>query len=321
VASNNPVIAWTPYGREETVSILARYMFREHSRGVIDQWWLCLNTDPGQAEDTRYAYMLAAAYPEWIKLKERPEGRPRRTPKQRNTGYFYEYMTDRDTVFIRIDDDIVYLHPQAINRLVAHRLQATTGVASFPVMWNNSIISWYAQQAGVIPAPGTRMLINLESFRDWVRMTEEELNQPPRTETYDWPKVGGPYCMDAVGWADGRFAVALHRLLIDRVEAGRAEDLFLYQDYQLQTGMQFSVSVFASLGSLYADLPDGPGVLVPYEEEHWHTVHQPSVIGSPNSIVGDALVSHYTFFPQGPVVRATDILDRYRSLADKECSR
>jgi len=292
-------IAWTPYGRKETVSILAQYLRREHERGLIDEWWLCLNTDPDQAEDLAYAYELARSH-DWISLKERPVGRQRRHPKQRNTGYFYEYMTDRDTVFLRIDDDIVYLHQDALERLAVHRLQAHGGVASFPVMWNNSIISWYAQQAGVIPAAGS-----------------VDLALPLDGPAYTWPAVGGPYCMDAVGWADGRFAVALHRLLLDRVAAGAAEDLFLYQDYQLPLNMQFSVSVFASLGSMYADLPE-PGVLVPYEEEHWHTVAQPAAIGQPNSIVGDALVSHLTFFPQKPIVMATDIVDRYRALAVKE---
>lgn len=292
------VIAWTPYGRKETVSILGQYLRREHERGIVDEWWLCLNTDPGQADDVRYAYLLAAAYPDWIKIKERGPHQPRRHPKQRNTGYFYELMTDRNTVFLRIDDDIVYLHPEALARLAVHRLEAPGGVASFPVMWNNSIISWFAQQAGVIPAFG---------------------DETPGLGMghYVWPKVGGPYCMDAVGWADGRFAVALHRLLLEKVEADRAEELFLYQDYQLPIGLQFSVSVFASLGSMYADLPT-PGVLVPYEEESWHTVDQPTAIGQPNTIVGDALVSHYTFFPQGPIVRATDILQRYQALATKE---
>jgi hypothetical protein len=293
-------IAWTPYGRRETVSILAQYLRREHERGLIDEWWLCLNTDPDQGDDLAYAYELARSF-DWIKLKERLPHQARRHPKQRNTGYFYEQMTDRDTVFLRIDDDIVYLHQDALERLAVHRLEAAGGVASFPVMWNNSIISWYAQQAGVIPAAGT---IEMD-------------HAPGATVDYRWPQVGGPYCMDAVGWADGRFAVALHRLLLDRVAAGAAEELFLYQDYQLPLNMQFSVSVFASLGSMYADLPE-PGVLVPYEEEHWHTVAQPAAIGQPNTIVGDALVSHYTFFPQGPIVRQTDILERYRALATKE---
>lgn len=290
------VVAWTPYGRRETVSVLVEYVRREHERGIVDEWWLCLNTDPDQVADRFYAHELAHRYP-WIRLVERPAGVPVLHPKQRNTGYFYREMTDPETVYVRLDDDIIYIHEDAISRLVTHRLEAESGVASFPVMWNNSIVSWFAQQAGVIPAFG---------------------DESPGLGMghYVWPKVGGPYCMDPVGWADGRFGVALHRLLLSWLDEGTPEMAFLYQDYQLPVGMQFSVSTFASLGRMYAGLAT-PGVLVPDEEESWHTVHEPRRIGQPNVIVGNALVSHYTFFPQGPIIRATDILDRYRDQAKR----
>lgn len=286
------VVAWTPYGRRETVSVLARYLDRDHHRGVVDEWWLCLNTDADQVEDLRYGYALARQSGGWITTKERPAGIPRLTPKQRNTGSFVRYMTDPDTVYVRLDDDIVYVHDDAIANLARHKLATPESVASFPIMWNNAIVSWFLQQAGIIPAAGTE------------------------TNGYRWPRVGGPYCMDSVGWADGQFAVELHRLLLDHIAAGTVDKLFLYQDFPLQLGLQFSVSTFAALGSMYAGLPE-PGVLVPYEEESWHTIHQPRKIGQPNMIVGNALVSHYTFFPQGPIVRATDTLARYRALAEQ----
>lgn len=306
---DHKVIAWTPYGRKETVSILGRYLRREHERGLVDEWWLCLNTDPHQTEDMAYAGQLAKVFP-WIKLVYLRPHQQRRHPKQRNTGYFYEQMTDPDAIYLRLDDDIVYVHEDAVERLVVHRIEHARGVASFPVMWNNAIISWFAQQAGAIPAAGTRTAWTTGPTY-W---SEEAKDAPITAEQYVWPAVGQPYCMDPVGWADGRFAVALHRLLLDRVRGGRVEECFIYQDMPLPPGTQFSVSTFASSGKLYAGL-ERPGVLVPDEEENWHTVHQPAVLGEPNIIVGNALVSHYTFFPQGAVVRATDILDQYRALS------
>lgn len=285
------VVAWTPYGREPTVSILLAYMERDHARGIVDEWWLCLNTDPQQVSDLRYAYDLARRY-SWIKIQDRPAGCPRKHPKQRNTGYFYRLMTDRDTVYVRFDDDIIYVHDDAVTHLVRHKLESPQ-LCSFALIANNAIVSWYLQAAGVIPAGGTQCEIN---------------------NGYVWPRVGGPYCMDPVGWADGAFAVALHRLVLDHIKAGTVEDLYLYQDYPLQLGQQFSVSCFASLGSTYADLPQ-PGVLVPDEEESWHTTFQPHTIGIPNVLVGNAVVSHYTFFPQQGIVNQSDILDRYAKLA------
>lgn len=291
---NHRVVTWVPFGRERSVSILFEYLRRDHERGLVDELWLYMNTDlTGQEADIAYAYRLAAAHPGWVRIVERPDGMPYRTPKQRNTGLAYRYMTDRDTVYCRLDDDIVYLHEDAVERLVRAKLEMRPTMCCHAMMWNNAITSWFAQQAGVIPPPGT-----------------------VEADGYTWPAVGGPYCMDAVGWASGEFAVAIHELLLGWIEEGAPEQAFLYQDMPLRLGEQFSVSAFASLGEDYANLPE-PGVLVPDEEEHWHTVHQPRQIGSPNIIIGNALVSHYTFGPQRRAVLSTDILDRYRALAGK----
>lgn len=280
------IVAWTPYGRQATASILAEYLKRDHAAGLVDEWWLCMNTDADQFADRVWGYELEEEH-DWIKALERPSGCRLLKPKQRNTGYFYRYMTDFDTVYVRLDDDIVYVHPDAIERLVRHKLQTPGSVASFPIMWNNAVISWYLQKAGIIP------------------------------ESYG--QVGGPYCMDPMGWANGEFAVKIHNYLLDCLddpETNNLEGLYLYQDMPLKIGMQFSVSCFASLGTLYGRLAN-PGVLVPDEEESWHTVHQPRQLGQPNMIVGNALVSHYSFFPQRAHLARTDVLDRYRALAEK----
>lgn len=285
------VIAFTPYGREVTVSILAEYLRREHERGVLDEWWLCLNTDAEQVGDLRYAYELSRRY-SFVRLKERPKGLARLHPKQRNTGYFYRYMTDIDAVYVRFDDDIVFIDENAIERLVTARIrmQGST-LCTFPLIWNNAIASWFLQQHGKIPSGTT-----------------------------EFPRVREPYCMDPIGWASGEFAVNLHGLLLDRLEGAPYEDesepcepFFLYQDVPLAPRQQFSVSCFAVSGEDYRRLSP-PGVLDYPEEEHWHTVHAPMNFGLDNVIVGDSLVSHFTFYPQGNIVRATNILERYRAL-------
>jgi len=278
------VVAWTPYGRKRTVSILAKYIRRDHLRGIIDEWWLCANTDPDQVEDIGYGMRLSMDFPHVIKWVERDRRLPTLHPKQRNTGYFYRQMTDPVTVYVRFDDDIVFVAPDAVERLVRHRLQTQVGVASFGLIWNNAICSYYLQKHGVVP---------------------EALGL-----------VARPYCMDEIGWADGKFAVRMHHMLLDEIESGGDFDkLSLYQDVALELGQQFSVSFFASLGSMYAGLAE-PGVLNPHEEESWHTVHEPRRLGQPNVIVGNALVSHYSFFPQQRILNATNILDRYRKVSE-----
>jgi hypothetical protein len=282
---NKRVVCWTPYGREITMSVLVKYLARDHARGLVDEYWLYMNTDPtGQERDVEFAHELAERY-DFVKLVHRPEGIQRHPgPKQRNTGFAYRHMTDPDTVYVRLDDDLVYVHEDAIENLVTKRLEMPHSTAIHGTQWNNAIVSYFAQAQGLIP-------------REWGECSM--------------------FCMCPTGWANGEFAVRIHRLLLDKVEAGRAEDLYLYQDFPLQPGTQFSVSYFASMGSMYAELPEGPGVLIPDEEEHWHTVHRTLQTGVPNILLGNSLVSHFTFQPQRPHVMASDVLDRYRELADK----
>ena len=125
------------------------------------------------------------------------------------------------------------------------------------------------------------------------------------------------FCMDPNGWGNGQFAINLHELFLSHIDNGTVESLFSHHDYQLPLGEQFSVSCFASRGEMYAGLRT-PGKLMPdhiIEEESWHTEIQPRKLGIPNKIIGNAFVSHYTFYTQHPFFEGSDILDRYRTLA------
>jgi len=285
VIDGHKVIAWTPYGRVRTYSILIKYLQRDVERGLVDEVWAYLNTDPvGQEDDIAYAHELNEQF-DWFHLKHRPEGIDLgNLPKQRWTGLAYREMTDPEAVYVRLDDDVVYLHEDAVENLVRARLEMPAPTAVFPIIFNNAIVSHFLQLCGKVPM--------------------------------EWGEVK-QYCMDPNGWANGPFAVKLHELLLDHIEAGTVEDLYLYQDFPIQPGTQFSVSCFASLGSMYANLPHGPGVLVPDEEESFHTIHHPLATGAPNILRGNAVVSHWSFFPQHAFLNGSNLLDRYRDLADK----
>lgn len=284
--NDRPVIAWTPFGRERTYSILIKYLERDVERGLVDEVWLYLNTDPQQESDLRYAYQLDAKYP-WVKLKERPTDCPRMRPKQRNTGFFYRHCTDPEAVYVRMDDDLVYVHEDFFEHLVKARLDWEPSVlCAFPIIINNAVVSWHLQQQRRIPGPSK-----------------------------GWKSVQLPYCMDQVGWADGDFAVGLHRLLLDHIQAGTVEELYMHHPVQLAPRQQFSVSCFATLGSDYADFE--PVGNIGKEEEFWHSVHRPAEADRANIIVENALVSHWSFYHQHPELNASGLLDVYRSLADK----
>lgn len=281
--NDTKVVTWTPYGRAETVSILVKYMKRDHDAGLLDEYHLYMNTDEDQDVDRAYAQRLADQF-DWIKLKARPEGEEVLYPKQLNTGRYYRYAIEPNTVYVRFDDDIVYVHERALERLVKAKL-ASPSLVCFPIIWHNAICSYYLQTMGKIPR--------------------------------EFGVVQSPYCMDPVGWGDGVFAEKIHNLLLGHIEAGTVDRLFLHHDIQLPVGLQFSVSCFAAHSDIYREL-NPPGHLDFHEEESWHTVQRPTQKGLPNTITGNALVAHLSFYPHSYHIRnETDILDRYRDLANQ----
>lgn len=248
----------------------------------MDEWQLWMNTDPDQVSDVSYADKLAAEH-DWITQKYAPATRNLNHKKQYNTRVFFENCVEPNTVYVRFDDDIVYIHEDALATLVKSKLSSSAFV-TFPIIWNNAISTWYLQMQGCVP-------------REWGEVQ--------------------PYCMDPIGWADGPFAEKMHNLLLDHVEAGTVSKLFLYHDVQLPLGQQFSVSCFASLSEEYHNHCTPPGYIEHTDDEAWHSIEMPTRLNRPTAIAGNALVSHYTFYPQRDHIQKTDILDRYRAAAEK----
>ena len=298
------VVAWTPYGRERTVTLLLSYMAREHQRGIVDEFWLCMNTDesdPHQNGDRVYADNVASILP-WVRQQIRPgpmhhlDGMPPhwrdgyRRLKQENTGRFFWYMQDRDTIYVRFDDDIIWVQEDAITNMIDCLLdyRGPKGIdkpplAVFPIIWNNAISSWCLQKWGHVPL--------------------------------DWGRVQ-PSAVDPVGWKDGRFAEKIHELLLHHLDHDHGDACLTPEVETLGMRQQFSVSCFAIRGDEYADI-NGLMDFDQEEEEHWLTQHRTGVVGRANVICGMAQVAHYTFFTHSHYINQTDILYRYWQHAEK----
>lgn len=275
--NNKKVVVFTPWGRELTASLLFKYLKRDHEAGVVDEWHLWMNTDPDQESDRQYGYRLEKEN-DWITTFERPLEEVLH-PKQMNTGTFYVYTQDPDTVYVRMDDDIVWIEQNAISRLVQQRIDNPFPFVVFPIIWNNAVCSHYLQL--------------MEAMPSW------------------WGKVGN-HCMDPVGWADPNFAENIHRHLLKQIENDAVDELFLHHSIQLPVGHQFSVSCFAQHGEEYAKVK---GILGG-EEESWTTINKPYELGRPNMIVPNSLISHFSFYHQREHLLRTDILKQYKRLAD-----
>jgi hypothetical protein len=274
---NHNVVVWIPYGRESTVSILFNYLMA--NKDIVDEVWLCMNTDPEQESDRAYAESLSKANPDFVKLKKY-DGK-RLEPKQLNTGKFYKQMIDPNTIYIRMDDDMVYLHEDYFKNMLDYRLNHPEYLITFGHIWNNSIISYIQQN-------------ELKNLDDRAGIVREK------------------FAMDAVAWMSPTFAEYIHETLLDKIESDTVQDLY-FKEHILEEPQRFSVGNFAHFGKKFAEFD---GDLKGAEEEIWLTEVYPRETGLRNSVCGTAMICHWAFFAQRPhLENNTNFLDKYKKIS------
>src|ERR1700726_4693716 len=140
------VVAFTPCGRKRYMDLLTAHVIREHDLGNIDKWVLFNN--PYTIEDSTYAAQLASWF-DWIEVLNVGDETPTRDAYQ--IASFYSGLKDADCVYVRLDDDLIYLEKDAITNLVNYRLDNPKPFLVYPTIINNTRTSFEMQHEGIIP--------------------------------------------------------------------------------------------------------------------------------------------------------------------------
>jgi hypothetical protein len=270
------VVTVTPAGRRRYMRVLHRYLLRH--RDVIHKhiWWVNTN-DPA---DIVYMSQLKAEYPGFYELQQpdRSDGLSEgwhvlRIPQ------FYAHTCDPDTVYVRLDDDIVWMAPDAIEKIVACRLGHPEPLVILGNIVNNALCNYLHQTRGAIP---------------------------PDVGPLHWA------CECPFSWANPEGASVFHAAFLGHLGANTV-DAYRFKDRTLKNYERFSINAMAWMGRDFAEF-DGK---VGGDEEPWLSVIKPSELGRPNMICGDALFVHFAFYTQRDHLEAnSNALDVYTALAE-----
>jgi hypothetical protein len=275
------IVSVTPAGRRRYMEILAQHLLRQ--RHIIDKhfWWL--NTDV--PEDIAFLRSNCAEHPDFFQLCEKPFDADK--THGANIWKFFRNFADPDTLYLRFDDDIVWMADDAVETLVRFRCGHPDAPLVLGNIVNNAICSAAHQQAGLISTVHGTVL---------------------------------PICEDWVGWRSARFARLAHESLLADIEAGRSSRWTNLQ-IPLDCGQRFSINVISWLGKSLATLPEL--MVDELGEEPFLTQTLPPRIGHANLVCSDALFAHFAFYPQRPYMDWTsnDLLERYQALAEQRAPR
>lgn len=275
------IIAFTPCGRKRYMDLLTAHMKRQHDLGHLDEWLLFNNAY--SIEDSTIALQYAEHLP-WIKVLHNLDNLRDGTGDGWNwhepahISRFFRQMTESENViYIRLDDDIVYIDDNCFPRMVRYRIANPEPFLIFPTIVNNVRTSFHMQEQGKAGGP------------EWGGRVQNDMNDFVAHKTREWP-------------------FHLHMKALTTIERGTlVEELGLrsenFEINDWESG-RISINAFAIWGKDLVECQVEP------DEESYLCWWRPRALGRPNARAGDALLVHFAYHTQ------TDFMDRTGMLTD-----
>lgn len=263
----------TPAGRKRYIEIL--YVYLKSQKDSFDTWQLWLNTD--DREDIEYMRNLEKEN-NWIKCI------PLKAGVKPESGlsicHFFEHTKREDTIYIRLDDDIVYLSPNFVKDFKELRLKHREEIFLYPNIINNAVITHIHQR-------------------------NKLFKQKPLAE-YE--------CMGNA-WKNPIYSEKIHFAFLESL---KENNLDIWQKsfhiWTLDYYERVSINSLAWFGSVMKNKI----VTIKRDEEHDISVDIPNRFKIPHTIINGPICAHFAFFTQREYLESkTDILQRYKALADE----
>lgn len=264
----------TPAGRHRYIQILYQYLKIFYDKKQFDQWDIWINTK--NSSDIEYLKKLESKHT-WIKTKTIPK-LSSETFTSWDIYNFFRFACDPNCVYLRFDDDIVFINDDAINLIFDYRLRNPEPFLIYANIINNAIISHLHYR---------NCLFDYHLFPDYS-------------------------CTSKIAWSDPKFAEAIHRAFLIDVFAGNVNRWkTTFNVWKLSLFERVSINCICWLGSVFNEFKG----IVGNDEEHWLSVDKPKSLNKPNIILGEAIVAHYSFYVQREHLDKTDILVKYAELS------
>jgi len=265
----------TPAGRKRYIEILYKYL--NSQKKDFDIWQLWLNTT--NKEDINYMKNLEKEN-SWIKCIDL------KIPYNGNLSIhsFFEETKREDTIYIRLDDDIVYLSPNFIKEFKEIRIKNKNPLFIYPNIINNAIISHIHYRNNLV----------------------------------NFPDFAGYNCMDIVGWKNPHFCEAIHKSFLQCIEEDEEKGLDLWRkSFNIWTLNHFE-RVSINCLSWFGSTMKNKIIKIDKDEEQDIAVEIPKKFKNYHIIYNGPICAHYSFFTQRDHIdNKTNILERYNKLSDK----
>lgn len=257
----------TPAGRKRYLEILFNHL--KNLKNEFDEWILWVNTE--NVDDILFMEKLENEN-KFIKLQRTKIG----VRGSQTIYHFFNECIDENSVYIRLDDDIVYVKPNSLKNLFDFRIKNPNYFLVYGNIVNNAILSHLHQRNG--------------TFTNEIKF--------------------GYHCTDHNGWNNPIALESIHRKFFELYKNNQLSN-FSINNWILSDYERCSINVISWLGNEFKKFNGEVGV----DEENWLSCDKPRELNIPNIIFGDSLFVHYAFFTQREYIDNTNILELYKHIS------
>lgn len=269
---NYRIVVNTAAGRRRYMQYLIPYIV---SSDIVDRYDIWVNTH--NCADIEFFKQVATKFPV-VNLVWQPDGV---VNGNASINAFYKYCIETDTIYFKLDDDIIWMEPRLIEKMVAFRIDNPQYFLVTPLVINNSLSTYLLEMDGKI-------------------------------------KLDNYYSASAshlVLWRSGIFAQELHEWFLSKyLKTGRWEELHLGKKEMGMT--RFSINAVLWFGDEMRKF----GGIVPGDDEEFLSCIYPTRQGVSNAWNGDAIVAHFAFFTQREQLDKANILEKYGKICYEQAT-
>lgn len=257
------VVVNTAAGRRRYMQYLIPFIV---SSKIVDRYDIWVNTH--NCADIEFFKKVAELYPV-VNLVWQPDGVVNGIA---SINAFYKQCTEENTIYFKLDDDIVWMEPRLIEKMVKFRVDNPDHFVVSPLVINNSLSTYLLQLENKI---------QLDSYYN------SDSSHP-------------------VLWKSGAFASDLHHWFLNNyLRTNQWEKLYLGKKVMGMT--RFSINSILWFGE---DMKRFGGI-VPGDDEEFMSCIYPTKVGKSNAWNGDAVIAHFAFFTQREELDRRGILEQY----------
>jgi hypothetical protein len=301
-------IAVTFAGRKPFMEVLFPYIKKYES--LIDEYHVYAATN--NQEDLQYIDDFASenSFVKVFKVKDNEE-------PVVLWNECYKNSQDSDSIYIKLDDDIVYIDENLFTDFAEFRKSNPQYPIIYPLIVNNSYMSWIFQEK-----MGLEFSTRTEFNNRWDtvigRMVDYLKHNPIPDRIIN--VIPEDFILCPTGWGDVNFAKSVHNRFLDCLDNDKLDDFKKSIDgsdgMELLNFPPVSINCCSWTGSGMKEYTEKLGDV--WQDESWLSVYLPIIMGKPNYIYFNSIVSHFSYYKQmqGGIMES-NILERYNKIKNR----